>query len=197
MPILTTSKLIAVLEQFASDARQYKLLGLLDKIEANDTARNAYEASCASSGYDAVQKANIQSLETALKGRGGVGGREVDTLMAGAISLQMNSAYYLLKGFTSSVSNAQFHIRFENPGEKEISDFHLTTEENWGQVNLGGGLWAKNHFFFKINAGVIEPMTVNRIVGQGLDQASDMRLGTMVQDVLIYVYYIMYCLRSI
>jgi hypothetical protein len=197
MPLLTTSKLLAVYKQFGSDARTKKILGLLDAIESNPTARLHYEASCESKGYHAVQDATLQISEEALKHKGGVGGREVDTLVAGDIGLQMNSSYYLLTGFTSSVTNAAFHIRFENPGEGEVTSFHLTTEENWGQVNVGKGLWAKNRFFFKIKSGgEIEPLEVNQIVGHGIDQASDMRLGTMVQDVLIYIYYIMYCLTS-
>ena len=132
-----------------------------------------------------------------MKHKGGFGNRKVDTLVAGAIGLQMNASYYLLTGFTSSVNDAPFHIRFENPGESESTDFHLTTEQNWGQDSLGGGLWAKNRFCFKIKSGgEIEPLIVNRISGHGVDQASDMRLGTIVQDVLIYVYYNMFCLTA-
>jgi hypothetical protein len=197
MPLLTTSKLLAVYKQSCSDARTKKILGLHDAIENNPTSRALNEASCNSTGYKAVQQATLAAAETALKSRGGFGSREIDTLGAGDIGLQMNSSYYLLTGFTSSVTHAPFHIRFENPGEGDVADFHLTTEENWGQVSLGGGLSAKNRLFFKIKSGgEIEPLTVNRITGHGVDQASDMRLGAMVQDVLIYVYYIMFCLTT-
>jgi hypothetical protein len=197
MPLLTTSKLLAVYKQFSVDARTKKILGLLEAIEAKTTCGPLYEASCNSAGYKAVALAMFEAAEHALKSKGGTGGREIDTLIPGEIGVQMNSAYYLLTGFTSSVTKAPFHIRFENPGEGEVTDFHLTTEVNWGQVNVGKGIWAKNRFFFKIKTGgEIEPLVLNRITGHGIDQASDMRLGPMVQDVMIYVYYMMFCLTA-
>ncbi len=199
MPLLTTSKLLAVFDKFASDART-RLLGLLEAVEANTTANASYTASCKSSGYSAVRTAMLTDAESASKGKTDKNGgfsREIDTLKAGALTLQQNQAYYLIKGFTSSVGNSPFHIRFENPGQGEIDSFHLTTEEGWTQVSLGGGLWAKGRFFFTIDKGVIIPQVKNQIVGHGIDQASDMRLAPLVQDTMIYVYYLMYCLSSI
>jgi hypothetical protein len=175
-------------------------MGLLETVEANTTANASYQASCKSRGYDEVLKAMLADAESASKGKtdkNGSFGREIDTLKAGLLTLQQNQAYYLIKGFTSSVGNSQFHIRFENPGQKEIDSFHLTTEEGWSQVNLGDGLWAKGHFFFTIDKGVIIPQVKNQIVGHGIDQASDMRMASMVKDTMIYVYYLMYCLSSI
>jgi hypothetical protein len=199
VPLLTTSKILAVFDKFASNART-RLLGLLEAVEANTTANESYQASCTSKGYDAVRSAMLADAESAAKGKTAKNGgfsREIDTLKAGSLTLQQNQAYYLIKGFTSSVGNSPYHIRFENPGQEEIDSFHLTTEEGWTQVNLGGGLWAKGRFFFTIEKGVIIPQVKNQIRGHGIDQASDMRLAPLVLDTMIYVYYLMYCLSSI
>jgi hypothetical protein len=199
MALLTTSKLIAVFNQFSTDCKR-SLARLLDAVEANGTAQAKYEASCSSKGYAKVQEAMLDAALEASKGKTDKNGRfsrEIDTLLAGDLALQQNKDYYLIKGFTSSVSESPFHIRFENPGQGEITDFHLTTEEGWTRVKTGEGLQAKGRFFFTIEDGVIAPQIVNKIRGQGVDQSSDMRLAPMVQDTMIYVYYIMYCLATI
>jgi hypothetical protein len=169
-------------------------------VEANATAADNFEMSCNTSGYDAVLDAMPDDAEQASKGRTNKNGgfsREIDALKAGMLTLQQNPAYYLIKRFTSSVGKSPFHIRFENPGQGEITNFHLTTEEGWTQKNLGGGLWATGRFFFTIDGGVINPQINNRIVGQGVDQASDMRMAPPVSDSMIYVSYLMYCLATI
>jgi hypothetical protein len=199
VPLLTTSKLIAVFDQFAAAART-RPLGLLEAVEANGTAAANFKKSCNTKGYVAVLGAMLDDAKQASKGRKnqhGSFGREIDALKAGLLTLQQNSEYYLIKGFTSSVGNSPFHIRFENPGEGEITNFHLTTEEGRTGDNLGGGLWAKGRFFFTIEGGVIIPQIKNQIVGKGVVQASDMRMASLVSDTMIYVYYLMYCLATI
>jgi hypothetical protein len=198
MPLLTTSKLIAVFPQFCSDIASRKLIGLIDAVDANTTANAKLEASLDSKPYSAVRQEMQTQLEVPgnLNKRTGGHSAEVDTLIVGKLELQQNTQYYLIKGFTTSISASQMHIRFENPGQAEIVDFHLTTEEGWTQQKGAKGLRAKGRFFFKIADGGIDPQTVNRILGQGDDQASDMRLAPLVYDAMIIVYYLMYCLRS-
>jgi hypothetical protein len=199
MPLLTTSKLIAVFEQFAQDARTRKLIGLIDAITADSTANTKYEQSLASRNYEAVREAMIGDLVQPrnLKKKGMGYAAEIDSLQARSLALQMNTQYYLIKGFTGSASSSPFHIRFENPGEAEISQFHLTTEEGWTAVRVGDGMQAKGRFFFGIDGGRIDPLLKNRILGKGDDQSSDMRLASLVQDTMVYVYYLMYCLRTV
>lgn len=199
MTLLTTSKLNAVFDQFAPSAR-LGLLRLMDSVQSNTTANEAYEASRQKTEYSAVLKAMADDAASeASKFMGGDGsfGREIDSLKAGRLTLQPNTAYYLIKGFTGTVSGSDFHIRFENPGDGEITDFHLTTEEGWTGVKTGSGLWARGRFFFKIESGVIVPQLRNQIRGRGEVQASDMRLASLVLDTMIHVYFLMYCLRTV
>ena len=199
MTLLTTSKLIAVFEQFAPSAR-LGLLSMMDSVESNSEANEALEKSRKSHGYKAVQKAMFEAAEEhASKFTGSVksSAREIDGLKAGQLTLQQNTEYYLIKGFTGSLSQSDFHIRFENPGFGEITDFHLTTEEGWTGVNIDGKLWAKGRFFFKIKSGIIEPQLENHILGQGKVQASDMRLASLVLETMIIVYFLMYCLKTV
>ena len=198
MPLLTTSKLIAVFPQFCSDIASHKMIGLIDAVDANTTANAKLEASLDSKAYTAVRQEMQAQLEVPgnVNKRTGGHSAEVDTLFVGKLQLQQNTQYYLIKGFTTSVSASPMHIRFENRDQAEIIDFHLTTEEGWTQQKGAKGLRAKGRFFFKIENGGIEPQIVNRIMGQGDDQASDMRLAPLVYDTMIIVYYLMYCLRS-
>jgi hypothetical protein len=187
MAYLTTAK-IANSIQDLKGALSGGLLNLFETLYSNSFTKNLYDGTLGSNDYtqsiwDFHDKKVYESRGTLAP--------------APDFGYKADSLYYLVGPFKDRQADRTLHLRFENPGSEEITDFHLTDEGGLAGIQYQiphstQSYWMRGHLFFSVNGGKISFCKVGGPRGSSNKQMSDARLMSYVPDVTAIVYYWMY-----
>lgn len=185
MTHLTTQKIVNTIQDFKGALKRGPL-HVFDAVYEHDLTRQLYDGTLEHKTYHSSFWKHHDVATTESRG----------TLWPGAdFGYKPDQTYYLVGPFEDRQKGRSLHLRFENPGNGDISSLHLTDEGAMTRLNadkIDESYDMRGHLFFELDAGKVVFCKVGGPHGSPNKQMSDARLFSYVPEVTAMLYYWMY-----